>query len=131
MLEEALQYERSGLSVIPIHYIKSNGECSCGSARCMSPGKHPRIAWRAYQTKRMSAEVIRAYWNDCPSCNVGIVTGPVSGILVLDIDGEEGMEALEKAGMSFDSLPITPAVRTGGGGVHLFTGIRRRTTSRR
>src|ERR687893_501924 len=46
---------------------------------------------------------------------VGIVTGPVSGILVLDVDGPEGEEQLRKHGH-----PPTPIVRTASGGLHLY-----------
>ena len=46
---------------------------------------------------------------------VGIVTGPVSGILVLDVDGPEGEAELRKHGH-----PATPIVRTAGGGLHLY-----------
>ena len=46
---------------------------------------------------------------------VGIVTGPVSGILVLDVDGSEGEAVLKEHGH-----PVTPMVRTGSGGLHLY-----------
>jgi len=46
---------------------------------------------------------------------VGIVTGPLSGVLVLDVDGPEGEAELQKHG-----LPVTPMVRTAGGGLHLY-----------
>jgi hypothetical protein len=46
---------------------------------------------------------------------VGIVTGPLSGILVLDVDGPEGEAELKKHGH-----PITPMVRTASGGLHLY-----------
>ncbi|MDP8952455.1 MAG: bifunctional DNA primase/polymerase, partial [Actinomycetota bacterium] len=46
---------------------------------------------------------------------VGIVTGPVSEVLVLDVDGPEGEALLKEHGH-----PITPMVRTGSGGLHLY-----------
>ncbi len=46
---------------------------------------------------------------------VGIVTGRVSSVLVLDVDGPEGAAELKKHGH-----PITPMVRTAGGGLHLY-----------
>jgi hypothetical protein len=119
MLEEALHYESMGLSVIPVHSIR-DGRCSCGSARCKSPGKHPRIAWRSAQSRKMTEEGIRAYWDENPDCNVGIVTGPISGIMIVDIDGEIGLRSLEEVGMGIDDLPATPSVKTGGGGIHLY-----------
>jgi putative DNA primase/helicase len=46
---------------------------------------------------------------------VGIVTGPLSGILVLDVDGPRGEEKLKEFGH-----PPTPMVRTARGGLHLY-----------
>jgi hypothetical protein len=120
MLDQALQYEEAGFSVIPVHFIGADGRCSCGSARCRSPGKHPKVTWRANQTTRLTADELRKSLADPKTTNVGIVTGPVSGIMVLDIDGEEGLKSLKDAGYPFESFPITPTVKTGGGGLHLY-----------
>ena len=58
-------------------------------------------------------------WNchNCWNCHnyVGIVTGPVSGIVVVDVDGAEGEASLAALG----ELPPTPTVRTGKGR-HLY-----------
>jgi len=53
--------------------------------------------------------------------NVGIATGRVSGIVVLDVDprhgGEGSLALLER---EIGPLPSTYTVRTGGGGLHLY-----------
>lgn len=53
--------------------------------------------------------------------NIGILTGPKSGILVLDVDprndGDETLKVLEKR---LGNLPRSPRVLTGGGGYHLY-----------
>jgi len=41
-LAAALDYSKRGWPVIPLHSIKSDGRCSCGSETCSSQGKHPR-----------------------------------------------------------------------------------------
>ncbi|MBA2713731.1 MAG: bifunctional DNA primase/polymerase, partial [Rubrobacteraceae bacterium] len=46
---------------------------------------------------------------------VGIVTGRISGVLALDVDGPEGEAELQKHGH-----PVTPMVRTARGGLHLY-----------
>jgi hypothetical protein len=120
MLNQALRYEEAGFSVIPVHFIGADGRCSCGSARCRSPGKHPKVTWRANQTTRLTADELRKLLADPKTTNVGIVTGPISGIMVLDIDGEEGLKSLKDAGFPLESFPDTPTVRTGGGGLHLY-----------
>ena len=64
-----------------------------------------------YLNRRAAKEELAAWaWP-----GVGIVTGPVSGVLVLDVDGPEGEEELRKHGH-----PVTPMVRTASGGLHLY-----------
>ena len=64
-----------------------------------------------YLNRRATKEELAAWaWS-----GVGIVTGPVSGVLVLDVDGPEGEEELRKYGH-----PVTPMVRTANGGLHLY-----------
>ena len=64
--------------------------------------------------------VIRAWWAERPTANVGIVTGPRSGLAVLDVDPRNGgAESLATLRRVID-VPPTLAVRTGSGGLHLF-----------
>jgi len=119
LLDAALCYEKLGLSVIPVHYIV-NGQCSCGSPKCKAKGKHPRFKWMEQQKTPHTVEELTKIWTKYPKSGIGIVTGPVSGILVLDIDGDEGLESLESVGLPFEDLPVSPTVKTGGGGLHIY-----------
>lgn len=119
MLKDVLHYAELGLSVIPIYGIV-DGKCNCNSDPCDSPGKHPRTKWKSRSTKRLSKEQLKTWWKKYPNSNVGIVTGKISGIAVLDIDGEEGVESLRKMGIELKDLPVTPTARTGGGGYHFI-----------
>lgn len=79
------------------------------------------LRWEEYQ-HRYATEVEVAEWSRTrPQANIGIVTGRVSGLAVLDIDprhgGEESLHALEQ---SPGGLPPTVEARTGGGGRHLY-----------
>jgi len=114
LLEAALKYARFGWSVIPVHSV-TGGLCSCGNATCSRPGKHPRVRWKRYQSERATEEQVGAWWRRWPDANVGIVTGEVSGLAALDIDGDEGRRSLEAAGIV---LPETVTSLTGGGGRH-------------
>jgi putative DNA primase/helicase len=93
---EAAAYYRRGLAPIPT-----------------KPGtKEPDLLELApYLERRATGEELEAW----PWRGVGIVTGPVSGVLVLDVDGPEGEAELKKHGH-----PITPMVRTPRGGLHLY-----------
>ena len=70
MLKEALQYSGIGFSVIPIQ----------------PKGKKPLIPWEEYQRTRASEEVIKRWWEKWPDANLGVVTGDVSGIVVVDLE---------------------------------------------
>lgn len=67
------------------------------------------------------ATVIRTWWARCPAANVGLATGPGSGIFVLDVDprhnGDATLAALEA---QHGALPSTLRATTGGGGSHYF-----------
>lgn len=96
-LEAALQYLSEGMSVIP---LKPND-------------KKPLLpSWSELQVNRLSVAEAEAVWKDQPDANVGIVTGQISGLSVLDIDGRPGAMAIHKANIS---LPETRVVRTPNG----------------
>ena len=64
---------------------------------------------------------VEDWWSRWPDANVGVVTGRVSGIVVLDVDPRSGggpaLGALQERG---GALPATAEVRTGGNGRHLW-----------
>lgn len=122
-LEAALAYADRGWSVVPIHSI-SEGLCSCHRRGCPSVAKHPRIRWKVRMTERASGEQLASWWTRWPAANLGVVTGPISGVVVLDVDprngGERSVAALEA---KWVALPRTWTVKTGGGGRHHWFAI--------
>jgi hypothetical protein len=62
---------------------------------------------------------IRDWWHRWPDANIGVLTGPESGILVLDQDGEPALETLIEFERKGWSLPDTYTVMTGRG-AHLY-----------
>lgn len=76
-------------------------------------GKHPAVpSWRKYQAKRAALDELRNWFHDSKS-NVGIVTGRVSGLVVVDCDTSDDARFWK------EQFPQTPlAVWTGGGGSH-------------
>ena len=77
--EAALAYSEKGFSVIPIR-----------------PDKKPFIQWQDFQKRRATVEEIRAWWAKWPMANVGIVTGEISGLLVIDSDNEEAYQKIQE-----------------------------------
>src|SRR5262249_56754468 len=60
-------------------------------------------------------ERISRWWEALPDLSIGIATGTVSGIFVLDIDGEDGEGSLLKLEGEHGALPPTVEVITGKG----------------
>ncbi len=101
----ALRYRARGWSVIPIE----------------PHGKRPLVPWQEFQTRRASAEEIQAWLAQRKDANVGIVTGSVSGIVVLDVDPEHGGDSsLAELELDHGPLPSSAEAKTGGGGRHLY-----------
>ncbi len=67
------------------------------------------------------SEEVRRWWRRWPEANVGIVTGAVSGLVVLDVDprhgGEDSLAVLEGI---HGPVPHTVESLTGGGGQHFY-----------
>lgn len=98
-LEAALNYLKQGFSVIPI-----------------GANKKSLIKWEPYQHTRASEGQIRAWWSQHPNANIGIVTGAVSKIVVLDVDIKNGVDGRKSLGL----IPTTACVRTPSGGDHYY-----------
>lgn len=101
----ALDYAARGWSVIP-----------------MQPqAKRPLVAWRAFQHRRAEPAEIEAWFRRWPDANVGIVTGAISGLVVIDLDNRHGAaQSVAAAERAHGPLPATVEALTGGGGRHLY-----------
>ncbi len=103
MIAAALAYAARGWPVFP----------------CRPRAKTPATE-HGFKDASTDPATIRAWWAAIPDANVGIATGEISGVYVLDLDDKPGRsidEALASLGLPW---PETPTVRTGGGGVQFF-----------
>ena len=113
LLAAALQYGDHGLPVFPIHTPRS-GVCTCDRGEwCESPGKHPRVGG-GFKAATTDQPQIHEWWTRWPDANIGLATGKSANIVVLDVDGPEGAEAVRGR-----HLPPTAAAQTGRG-IHYF-----------
>jgi hypothetical protein len=122
MLEHALKYLEAGFSVIPIK-PDFNEETQ-------KFDKKPHTHWKAYQTTLPTVDEVKSWWTKWPNAMIGILTGEVSKLYVIDCDTAEAYEHIQ------EELPdtfITPIATTPRGGKHLWVrctnGCRLRTVS--
>ena len=122
LVDAALALAKLDLRVFPVHGIAAAGRCTCGNAACPNAGKHPRLsAWQRKATT--DPQQIRRWWSREPRANIGIATGELSGLLVLDVDvgdGKPGLASLGELEARHGARPRTWEVQTGGGGLHVY-----------
>lgn len=118
LLDAALSYAARGWSVLPLHSVTPEGKCTCGNSNCSSAGKHPRTV-NGLKDATTDETTIMEWWTRWPDANVGVATGPSSGIIAIDIDPRhEGDESLADLEGKNGKLPDTVEAVTGGGGFH-------------
>ena len=112
-VEAALAAARRGWPVIPLHSPTKAGTCTCRKKVCDSPAKHPRTA-HGLKDGTTDEKIIRGWWSRWPRANLGICTGAVSGLVVVDVDPDHGGEkTLEELEREHGSLSKTATVFTG------------------
>jgi len=98
LMQSALNYIKQGISIVPIPLGK----------------KAPIIEWKEYQSRIATEEEVTAWFKD-EDKNIGIVTGKVSGITVVDVDlNKGGNSSLSTLGIA----SLTTAIS--GHGLHLY-----------
>jgi hypothetical protein len=104
-LAAALHYLARGWSIVPLR----------------PRDKKPFIRWEQFQGAFPSEADVFGWLQRWPDANVGIVTGSISKLIVLDIDPKHGGDdSLEHLVRRFGPIAATVEARTGGGGRHLY-----------
>ncbi len=95
---KALQYHTQGYSILPL-----------------KKDKRPLIAeWIDLQNTPATLDIIEGWWEKTPDANIGIITGKISGVTVVDID-TKGETVVD-----WKQFPATFTVKTPSGGYHLY-----------
>lgn len=99
--EAALFYRRRGWSVFPVSPVS----------------KKPMVeSWYEFQNRLPTEQEITDWWRRYPSAGVGIVTGKLSGLVVLDVDPRHGGDPNHV----YKKFPTTIVAQTGSGGGHFY-----------
>lgn len=106
-LESALNYLKRGWSVIPVQLMFENGR--------EKASKKPLIRWRDYSKRLPTEDEVRSWWSTYPNAGVGIVTGSVSGVIVVDLD-----IGYSEANLASLDIPKTLTINTPTGGKHFY-----------
>lgn len=85
--------------------------------------KRPLVAWQEYQQRICGAAEREAWWQRWPGAGVGVITGAVSGLLVVDVDAGDA-DKFAAARSKLETLVpdglVTPTARTRRGGLHYY-----------
>jgi hypothetical protein len=104
-LEAALAYQHAGWSIVPARVT----------------GKRALVPWKRWQESAPDLEQLRAWWRRWPRANPAVVTGHVSGVVVVDVDvGHHGDRALAELERDHGRLPWASVVETPSGGWHVY-----------
>jgi hypothetical protein len=102
MITDAMIYGIQGMSVIPIQ----------------PRDKKPLVVWEPFQNYRADPDMVKFWYKKWPLANVGIVTGKISGIVVVDCDSREGLDEVNQY-IRASLIGKIPTVSTGKG-FHLY-----------
>lgn len=91
-------YLKYGWSILPI----------------LRQSKKPLLEWKKFTKTKATIEEVRQWFVSWPDCEIGIITGKISGISVIDLDGAEGIEEAKRLKLWSPGTVLT------GKGKHLY-----------
>ncbi len=108
LLELALEYASWGWRVFPL----------------LPKDKRPFPGSHGFEDATTDPAQIKSWWAKNPQANIGLATGPGSGVVVVDLDinSEKSKDGAAEWQAMVAGKPdkIVPCAKTGGGGYHLF-----------
>lgn len=91
----AISYAARGWKIVQLHGVVEPEVCTCWKGRdCGTPGKHPvETAWQLHATD--DEEVIASWFESGKPVNIGLMLGPSSGVIDVELDGDSAKAAWE------------------------------------
>lgn len=119
-IDYALKYAALGWPVLPVHSITERATCTCGKTECNSPGKHPRLR-DGLKGATTDKNMLYDWFKKWPKANIGIRTGEISGLFVIDVDPlKGGDDSLSRLKSELGGIPDDVVQVSGSGGSHIF-----------
>ena len=105
------------LSSKPDLLAAAQGYASCGWAVFpLVPGQKRPLTDHGFKDATTDSAKISRWWKKYPDANIGVATGNISGLIVVDIDDPRSTAALRK----LTGNTVTRTSQTQSGGWHLF-----------
>ena len=90
-LQNAIAYLEKGYHVIPIRH-----------------NKRPFIKWERYEKEIPMQDELEDWWARWPDANIGIITGEITNLVVIDADGEIGIKAMQEYAPDLKPFTLSP-----------------------
>lgn len=100
LIDEVKKYLEAGYSVIPINPYS----------------KKPFFPWEEFQKRTPTEKEVVYWWREFPTAMIGIITGNLTKLFVLDIDKNHDNSVYEY----IPETIVTPTARTPRDGIHLY-----------
>ena len=84
MINAALEYLDQGFSVFPVS----------------NETKKPLIKWKEFQDRQPTEDEVTQWWEAWPEASIAVITGAVSGLVVVDCDTEEALARAKEFGFA-------------------------------
>lgn len=107
----ALHYASMGIPVHPLYGVVGE-HCTCrkGAGCERNAGKHPHLL--KYRTQvTTDFQQINKWWRRWPEANIGMPTGRLSGMIMIDLDNQQAIDWMKEKEYRHDG----PLIRTGKG----------------
>jgi hypothetical protein len=114
------------------HHVNGNGKAHRIAAYTTAlgfsvfpcrPGEKVPATVDGFQSATRDPERVVSYWSKNPDANVGVATGKPSNIVVIDVDGDDSLDAmshLRSLESAYGDLPPTLSAVTPSGGQHFY-----------
>lgn len=118
LLEHEMSYLARGLPIFPVCSIVAHTHPGADGrpVQCAKPGKVPLVRWKEFQERLPSEPEVFGWHRRWPEHNIGMATGHLSRVVVIDLDGDLAIQSARAHGYANGPHAFTGRI----GGQHRF-----------